>query len=64
MIEAQAQIMQQRAAQFLMEDPEGQAGQIADARMQLEQELPEEEYAEMEEDLDEETAEAEEEIDN
>lgn len=62
MIEAQAQIMQQRAQQFLLEDPDGQAQQIADAQMQLmaEQELPEEEeYAEMEEELDEETEAAE-----
>jgi hypothetical protein len=35
MIQAQAQMMQQRAKQFLMEDPDGQADQIADARMQL-----------------------------
>ena len=34
-IEAQAQMMQQRAQQFLMEDPEGQAEQISDAQMQL-----------------------------
>ncbi len=66
MIEAQAQIMQQRAQQFLLEDPDGQAQQIADAQMQLmaEQELPEEEeYADMEAELDEETAEAEEDTD-
>ena len=39
MIEAQAQMMQQRAQQFLMEDPDGQAEQIAEARgaMQVEQ---------------------------
>lgn len=37
MIEAQAQEMQQRANQFLMEDPEGQASQIADAQAQLAQ---------------------------
>jgi hypothetical protein len=61
MIQAQAQIMQQRAQQFLMEDPDGQASQIADARMQLEAE--EAEYAEQEAELDEETAEAEEETD-
>lgn len=53
-IQAQAQIMQQRAQQFLMEDPDGQADQIAQARMQLmqqqpmEEEVPEEEI-EMEE---------------
>ena len=34
-INAQAQLMQQRAQQFLMEDPDGQAQQIADAQMQL-----------------------------
>ena len=39
MIEAQAQMMQQRAQQFLMEDPDGQANQIADARANIEAEL-------------------------
>ena len=34
MIQAQAQAMQQRANQFLMEDPDAQAQQIADAQMQ------------------------------
>lgn len=34
-INAQAQLMQQRAQQFLMEDPDGQASQIADAQMVL-----------------------------
>jgi hypothetical protein len=34
-IEAQAQLMQQRAMQFINEDPDGQANQIADARMQM-----------------------------
>ena len=67
MIQAQAQLMQQRAQQFLMEDPDGQAQQIADARMQMmaaEEEIPgEEEYEEQEAELDEETAEAEEETD-
>ena len=58
MIEAQAQAMQQRAQMFLMEDPDGQAQQIADARMQLE----EQKYAEKEAELDEETAEAEENV--
>jgi hypothetical protein len=38
MIQAEAQTMQQRAQQFLMEDPDGQAQQIADARMQLQEE--------------------------
>ena len=54
MIEAQAQMMQQRAQQFLMEDPDGQAQQIADARMQLE--AQEAQYAEQEAELDEEVA--------
>lgn len=67
MIQARANLMQQRAQQFLMEDPDGQADQIAEARtkMQLEAALAEEEekYAKKEEDLDEETAEAEEETD-
>ena len=35
--QAQAQMMRQRAQQFLMEDPDGQASQIADARMQIAQ---------------------------
>ena len=35
MIEAQAQVMQQRAQQFLMGDPDEQADMVADARMQL-----------------------------
>jgi putative heme iron utilization protein len=39
-INAQAQLMQQRAQQFLMEDPDGQASQIADAQMQLQQQIP------------------------
>lgn len=41
-INAQAQLMQQIAAQFLMEDPDGQASQIAEARMAL-QHMPMEE---------------------
>lgn len=60
MIQAQAQMMQQRAQQFLMEDPDGQAQQIADARSQLM--MQEAQYAEQEAELDEETAEAEEEL--
>ena len=40
-INAQAQMMQQRAQQFLMEDPDGQAAQISDAMMQ--QQMPSEE---------------------
>ena len=35
LIQAQAQVMQQRAQQFLMEDPDGQAQQLADATMQV-----------------------------
>ncbi len=58
-IQAQAQMMQQRAQQFLMEDPDGQAEQIADARMQLMMQQ-EAQYAQQEAELDEETAEAEE----
>ncbi len=54
MIQAQAQMMQQRAQQFLMEDPDGQAQQIADARSQLEAE--EAQYAEQEAELDEEVS--------
>lgn len=68
MIEAQAQLMQQRAQQFLMGDPDGQAQQIADAQMKLQAEAQvpgeeiegEEEYESREAELDEETAEAEE----
>ena len=43
-INAQAQLMQQRAQQFLMEDPEGQASQMADAQMQMmaQQQMPSE----------------------
>ena len=58
MIQAQAQAMQQRAQQFLMEDPDGQADQMADAMMQLEAQ-----YAEQEEGLDEEVADEEAAID-
>ena len=63
MIQAQAQMMQQRAQQFLMGDPDEQASQIADARAQMDAEaaLEAEEagYAEQEAELDEQTAEAE-----
>ena len=52
MIEAQAQMMQQRAQQFLMEDPDGQANQIADARANIEAEVKSKEA-----DLDKEVAE-------
>lgn len=57
-IQAEAQMLQQRAQQFLMEDPDGQADQMADAMMQLEAE-----YAEQEAELDEETAAEEAELD-
>ncbi|MBO5667449.1 MAG: hypothetical protein J6S45_08375 [Firmicutes bacterium] len=41
-INAQAQIMQQRANQFLMEDPDAQASQILDAERQLQMEAEQE----------------------
>lgn len=53
-IQAQAQAMQQRAQQFLMEDPDGQADMMADAAMQLQAE--EAMYAEQEQGLDEQVA--------
>ena len=63
MIDMQAKLMQQRAQQFLMEDPDGQAEQISDAQMmQLMQQ--EGQYAQQEAALDEETAAAEAETDN
>ena len=61
MIQAQSQLMQQRAQQFLAEDPDGQAQQIADDQMQLM--MQEQQFAEQEAKLDEETAEAEKETD-
>ena len=50
-IQAQAQLMQQRAEQFLMGDPDEQADQIADAQMQLQaqEQNPTEEDIEAEE---------------
>ena len=54
MIKAQAEMMQQRANQFLAEDPDAQAQQIAAARMQMQAEPEiegEEEVAEAEEEL-------------
>lgn len=39
-INAQAQLMQQRAQQFLMEDPDGQASQMAEAQMLMQQQMP------------------------
>ena len=59
MIQANAQMVQQRAQQFLMEGPDAQAQQIADAQMQMLMQR-EAEMAEQETVLDEETAEAEE----
>ena len=60
MIQAQSQIMQQRASQFLMGDPDQQSSMMADAMMQIQ--AQEEQYKEQEAELDEETAEAEEEL--
>ena len=54
-INAQAQLMQQRASQFLSEDPEAQGEQMADAQLRI----LESQYAQKEAGLDEETAEAE-----
>ena len=52
-INAQAQLMQQRAQQFLMEDPDGQASQIADAQMALQSQMsPEDEVMAEEEAID------------
>lgn len=55
MMNAEAQLMKQRANQFLMGDPEVQGGQMADAQMQMagEQEvLPEDEAETIEENTD------------
>lgn len=57
-INAEAQMMKQRAQQFLMGDPDGQSAQIADAMAQLEQQ----QFAEQEEELDGEVAEEVEEV--
>ena len=61
MIQARASMMQQRAQQFLMGDPDSQAEQIAGAQEQLMAQMAAQEaqYAEQEAELDEETAEAE-----
>ena len=59
-INAQAQLMQQRAQQFLMEDPDGQAQQMADAKMQL----MEEQFANQEAELDGQVAEEVENVDD
>ena len=53
MIEAQAQVMQQRAAQFLMGDPEDQAQQVADARMSLKMQQAEQDIANQEQEIEE-----------
>ena len=63
MINAQAQMMQQRASQFLMGDPDEQSSMMADAQMQLQLQQMEQQYANQEAELDEETAEAEERTD-
>ena len=52
-INAQAQLIKQRAQQFLMEDPDGQAQQVADAKMQL----MEQQFANQEANLDSQVAE-------
>ena len=57
MIDAQSQMVQQRARQFLMGDPDEQSSMMADAQMQLMAQqagLPEEQYAQKEAELDEE----------
>lgn len=46
MIDAQAQLMKQRANQFLMEDPEAQASQVVAAEEQIANEVPTEEVEE------------------
>jgi hypothetical protein len=53
MIQAQAQMMQQRAQQFLMGDPESQASQVADAMGGVESEVDarEQELADIEEEV-------------
>jgi hypothetical protein len=51
MIEAQAQVMQQRAQQFLMGDPDEQSSMMADAASQLQ--MQEAQYAQQEAELDE-----------
>ena len=55
MIDAQAQMMQQKAQQFLMGDPDEQSSMMADAKMQLQlQQMQEQQYAQREAELDEE----------
>ncbi len=62
LMEAEAKMMQQRASQFLMGDPDGQAQQIADAQRQLEAEAQAEEEIEGEEEFEEQEAELDEKI--
>ena len=57
MIQQQAQLMQQRAQQFLMGDPDEQSSMMADAMSQLQ--MQEAQYEQQEAELDEQTAEAE-----
>jgi hypothetical protein len=45
LIEARAQVLQQRAQQFLMGDPDDQAQQVADARMSLKMQQAEQDIA-------------------
>lgn len=59
-INAQAQLMQQRAQQFLTEDPDGQASQMADAMAQLQGQ----QFADQEAELDEQVADEEEVIED
>lgn len=61
-IQANAQMLQQRAQQFLMDDPDGQADKLADARIQAMMQK-EAAYQQQEKKLDEETAEAEKKVD-
>ena len=42
MMDAQAQLMRQRAQQFIMGDPDEQSSMMADAQMALQQQMPEE----------------------
>ena len=64
MIDANAQLMQQRVNNFLMQDPDAQAQQMADAQVQSQvMRLRERQMAQQEANLDEETAEAEKEVD-
>ena len=59
-INADAQLMQQRAEQFLLGDPDGQAQLIADAQMQL---MEEQQFANQEAELDNQVAEEVENVD-